>query len=113
MHQAIILDYLGAPLITNFQGLKEEDAKYIIQYHNDVFSLKNPLPITTNSIYKIIGFIHGRNKILKIINYDAWISKFPHGITKKNSNGLIIYQFQDPQVKWDCIIAILCLTLAG
>ena len=101
------------PQITGFEGLKNESAKLIIsQYHGGNIWLDEPIEINVKLIRRItsLQFPNKGQGIPTPSNTKEWIEQFIGVTNAMDSEGLVIRQVKNGQIKWACGIVALCLT---
>jgi hypothetical protein len=77
--------FWGAPQVVEFDGWKEEAAKFLTSlYQNGHLWLNFPNGITGGMIHKITGIPHGRTPMPKNIHHSDWIQTLAGGTSGEN-----------------------------
>jgi hypothetical protein len=89
LEQEGICHFLGAPQIAEFDGWKEEAAKFLIShYHSGYLWLNYLVEIMGGMIHMITGIPHGGTHVPKTINTNDWLQILTGRMSTKNLKGL-------------------------
>ena len=73
INHSTIMNYMNAPLMASFGGIKENIFKFIInRYHNGKFYFDKPMEISTERIYKLTGLSNKGNPV-PVVSKKDWL----------------------------------------
>ena len=88
------MNFINAPLMESFGGMKETIVKFIIsRYHNGKFYFNTPVEISAETIHKLTG-LSNKGAPVHVGIKEGLVERLTGTTTGKNSKGLIIGQVQ-------------------
>ena len=94
INHSTIMNYVNEPLMASFGGTKENIVKFIInRYHNGKFYFDEPVEISVETIYKLIGLFNKGDPVPVGIK-EGLVERLTGTPTGKKSKGLIVGQIK-------------------
>ena len=94
INHSTIVNYINAPIMASFGGMKETTVKFIIsRYHNGRFYFDRSVEISGEVISKLTG-LSNQGKSVPVRTEEGLIEELTGSASGKNSKGLMISQRQ-------------------